>query len=151
MQSRGSAGAQGQGLAASTNPRLLRGNSEGSVKTGPHLRKYWCTILGLNQCLSSTVMIAGLGDDSMSSAVPPRQFMRSLTPRPNPLEDRGFKRDIGNMRLTSTGHRKLKNDGLFTPSPYPRLPARVSVYPAERSWRHVLRGGAARLGGFHPR
>jgi len=38
--------------------------------------------------LSSTVAIAGFCDDWMLSAVRPQQFTRSLTPRPNPLEDR---------------------------------------------------------------
>jgi hypothetical protein len=29
--------------------RLLRGDSKGPVKTGPHLHELWCAILGLNQ------------------------------------------------------------------------------------------------------
>jgi hypothetical protein len=41
--------------------------------------------------LSSTVTIAGLCDDWMSSAVHPQQFTRSLMPRPNLLEDKGLK------------------------------------------------------------
>jgi hypothetical protein len=70
----------------------LREDSEGSVKTKPHLRKYWCAILGLNQCPVETsryMVLRMLGMSARKYTVKTIAIRKSA----NASKDRGSRAD----------------------------------------------------------